>query len=69
MKRYREDSNHLTYQLSRYEPNVDGTFAIDGARERASGSLMEYVKVVRILTNLVVNGIMPEEDPDSDRTV
>jgi hypothetical protein len=43
----------------------DGVFAIRQARSRELAALKEYVRIVRIYTNLVLHGIKPDDDPKS----
>jgi hypothetical protein len=44
-------------------PHPDGSFSLRQARLRESAALREYVRVLKIFTDLLVSGKMPDEKP------
>jgi len=70
--RYRQDADRLTDVLAVHPPyariEADGAFAIRTARQRSLDSRKEYLRVLRVFVDLVTHGILPGEDPNSDRS-
>jgi hypothetical protein len=47
------------------EPDPDGRFALNLALQEESAARTEYVRVVKVYTELILHGTPPEEDPGS----
>ena len=45
------------------EPDPDGRFALSVALQEESAARTEFMRVLKIYTDLIVNGTPPEEDP------
>lgn len=44
-------------------PDPDGALALHQALQRQSEALQDYMRILRIFTDLVTDGKMPPEDP------
>jgi hypothetical protein len=51
----------------RFYQSPDGGEALRLARHRQSLALKEYMRTLRIYTDLVLKGVVPEEPPNSNR--
>jgi hypothetical protein len=47
------------------EPDPDGRFALNLALQEESAARTEYMRVLKVYTELILHGTPPEEDPGS----
>ena len=46
-------------------PDPDGRFALNQALQEESAARTEYMRILRIYTEFILHGMLPEEDPGS----
>ena len=64
-----EEFDRVTTEFqARLYQSPDGGEAMRLARHRQSLALNEYMRTLRIYTDLVLKGVLPEESPNSNKT-